>query len=184
MSSKVTPSVKKVQRIGPRVQRNLFLSTLCFLIWIYSCTQKHSWKICVRAYIRKVHSIFPFLHLDTVRSNKALRPVIAAVGSLAFDSQKVQAQGRQLLNLVNNSVRAQFTKSIDKASQDLCTLLQAAVLLQCAVMTFSIEIKYDEAYEMHSLIAACAQKFEYFAARHNQISEHKPSVQQKSKWST
>lgn len=140
-------------------------------------------ELCVRAYIRNFHPMFPFLHITTVRSSEALHAVIAAVGSLSFDSSQIRAQCRHFFKLVYNSVRSQIEAILDKTADGNLALFQAAVLLQCSAIIFGVGVKVDEACELHGLIATYAQQFGYFTTTHPRISEQcKSHAEQRFRW--
>lgn len=142
-------------------------------------------QLCVRAYTRKFHPIFPFLHISTIHSNKALHPAIAAVGALSFDAPHVRAQGRQLFKFVYNSVRKQIVEANDESTKVSFALFQAAVLLQCSVIIFGIGVTVDGACDLHCLIAAYAQKLGYFATKRPRApGQFKSLTEETSGWIT
>lgn len=123
-------------------------------------------QLCAQVYFRNLHPLFPFLHTNTIRSSKPLLPVIAAVGILSSNSLKILAQGRQLLQLVHNTVQARFDHSVKENSGTASELLQAAVLLLCTVLVSDAQTQFRDAYKLYGIITAHAQKSGLFSARH------------------
>lgn len=119
-------------------------------------------QLCIRAYMRNFHPIFPFLHASTLQSSSVLRPVIAAVGSISSNSPNILGQGRQLLEAARRAIIAEFDRPVQGSPEAVTTLLQAAVLVQCSILFSEVTMQLKDAYKLHGLVVACAQQFKLF----------------------
>ena len=144
-------------------------------------------EICVRAYARHVHPVFPIVHTSTLRSNKQSPVYYAAatIGSMTISSSGIQKRRDRLYQEVRDNLMAVAEAEHELSLQEAFEWLRAGILLRFAALVSADPNFPSGAMESHILLVRWAQRFKLLKMKNRvKVRSHGSLAQHRSAWQT
>ena len=132
-------------------------------------------NLCVKAYFKRFHRLFPVIHAANFRpskTNSVLLLSICSIGSLLTGHPSAAHRGTQLFERLHKAILAHWQKLMRRGPEETLAMIQAALLGQTFGLLSGQAKNLALVDAFHGTVISWARRTKLFHAQHANFADH------------